>query len=124
MALLSHRIDEPERLRSSRVDGLSGQHELHRLNRVDQAGETHGAAETGVKAEHDLRKAEPRAFDCDSGLAGERNFEPTAQAEAMDHRDGWNFERLEPIDHRMRPSDRGFDRSRIGCAAKFVDVCS
>src|SRR5436305_15282132 len=106
MALLSHRIDEPERLRSSRVDGLSGQHELHRLNRVDQAGETHGAAETGVKAEHDLRKAEPRAFDCDSGLARARNFEPTAQAEAMDHRDGRILEPLALIAHRVPPSAR------------------
>ena len=60
MALLRHRIDQPERFRLARVDGLAGQHHRHRLHRIDELREAHGAAEAGMQAEHDLGKAEAR----------------------------------------------------------------
>ena len=122
MPLLRHRIDQPERLRLARIDGLAGQHQRHRLHRIDQTRETRGAAETGMQAEHHFRKAEARAVDRDARLAGQRDFEAAAEAEAVDHRDGRNLQRFEPVDHRMRPADRGLDHVGIGRAAKFVDV--
>ena len=36
MPLLRHGIDQPERLCPARVDGLAGQHQRHRLHRIDQ----------------------------------------------------------------------------------------
>ena len=55
-------------------------------------------------------------------LAGERDFEAAAEAEAVDHGDGRNAQRLQAVDHRMGAADRGLDRARIGGAAEFVDV--
>ena len=120
--LLSHRIDQPERLCPPRIDGLAGQHQRHRLHRIDEMGETRGAAETGMQAEHHFRKTKAGAVDRNARLAGERDFEAAAEAEAVDHRHGRNLQSFKPVDHRMRPADRGFDRLRIGRAAKFIDV--
>ena len=122
MPLLRHRIDQPERLGPARVDGLAGQHQRHRLHRIDQTREARGAAEAGMQAEHHLRKAKARAVDRNARLAGQRDFEAAAEAEAVDHGDRRNLQGFEAIDHRMRPADRGLDRARIGRAAKFVDV--
>ena len=55
-------------------------------------------------------------------LAGQRDFEPAAEAEAVDHGDRRNSQRFEPVDHRMGAADRGLDRARIGRAAELVDV--
>ena len=67
-------------------------------------------------------KAEARAVDRDPRLAGERDFEAAAEAEAVDHGDARNFQVFEAVDHRMRPADGGLDGARIGGAAEFVDV--
>ena len=75
-----------------------------------------------MQAEHHFRKAKARTLDRDAGLAGEGDFEAAAQAEAVDHRDGWNFQGLETVDHRVGTADRRLDRMGIGGTAKFVDV--
>ena len=54
--------------------------------------EAHGAAEPGMQAQHHLRKTKTGAVDRDARLAGERDFEPAAEAEAVDHRDGRKFQ--------------------------------
>src|SRR6266550_2138651 len=122
MPLLGHRIDQPERLCSPRVDGSAGQHQGHRLHRVDQRSEARGAAEAGMQAEHHFRKAKARIVDGDPCLTGERDLEAAAEAESVDHGDRRNLQPFETIDHRMRPADRGLDSLRIGRAAEFVDV--
>ena len=94
----------------------------HRLHRIDQMREAHGAAEAGMQAEHHFRKTEPRIVDRDPHLAGQRHFEAAAEAEAVDHGDGRNPQGLQPVDHRMRAADLGLDRAGIGRAAEFVDV--
>ena len=120
--LLRHRIDQPERFGLARVDRLAGQHQRHRLHRIDQMRETRGAAEAGMQAEHHLGKAKARAVDRDARLAGQRHFEPAAEAETVNHRDGRDLQAFEAVDHRMGPADRRLDNSGIGGAAEFVDV--
>ena len=122
MPLLRHRIDQPERLRLAGVDGLAGQHQRHRLHRIDQLREARGAAEARMQAEHHFRETKARAVDRDARLAGERDFEAAAEAEAVDHGDGRNLQAFEAVDHRMGAADRDLDRPRIGGAAEFVDV--
>ena len=122
MPLLRHGIDQPERLCPARIDGLAGQHQRHRLHRIDEMREARGAAEAGMQAEHHFGKAEARVVDRNPRLAGERDFEPAAEAEAVDHGDGRNLQAFEAVDHRMRAADRGLDGARIGRAAEFVDV--
>ena len=122
VALLRHRVDQAERFGLARVDGLAGQHQRHRLHRIDQMREARGAAETGMQAEHHFRKAEARAVDGDARRAGQRHFEPAAETEAVDHGDGRNLQRFQPVDHRMRAADLRFHGARIGGAAEFIDV--
>ncbi len=122
MPLLRHRVDEAEQLGPARVDGFAGQHQRHRLHRVDEPREARGAAETGVQAEHHFRKTKAGAVDRNSRPAGECDFESAAKTETVDHGDGRNLQRFEPVDHRVRPADRGLDRLGVGGAAKFVDV--
>jgi hypothetical protein len=40
----------------------------------------------------------------------------------VDHGNGRNAQRLEPVDHRMRPADCFLDRLGIAGAAEFIDV--
>ena len=75
-----------------------------------------------MQTEHHFRKAKPGAVDGDTRLAGERDFEAAAEAEAMDHGHGRNLQAFEAVGHRMGTADRGLDRAGIGRAAKFVDV--
>ena len=58
-----------------------------------------------MQAQHHLREAEARAVDGDARLAGERDLEPAAEAEAVDHRDRRQLQRFQMIDHRMRGAD-------------------
>ncbi len=122
MPLLANGINETEPLGAARVDGAAGQHERHRLHRIDQPREARGATEAGMQAEHHLGEAEPRVRYRDARLAGQRHFEPAAEAEAVDHGDVRHAQRFETIDHRMRARNRGFDHGRIGRAAEFIDV--
>ena len=75
-----------------------------------------------MQAEHHFRETEARAVDGDARLAGQRHFEAAAEAKAVDHGDGRNFQAFEAVDHRMGAADRDLDRPRIGGAAEFVDV--
>ncbi len=120
--LLRHAIDQPERFCPARVDGLAGQHQGHRLHRIDETREARGATEAGMQAEHHFGKAKAGAVDRNAGLAGKRDFEAAAEAEAVNDGDGRNLQTFQAVDHRMRPADRGFDRAKISRAAKFVDI--
>src|SRR5260370_40254587 len=84
--------------------------------------EARGAAEPGMQAEHHFRKTKAGAIDRNPRLAGERDFEAAAEAEAVDHRDARDFESFEAVDYRVPPANSGLDGPRIGGAAKFVDV--
>ncbi len=120
--LLRHGIDQPERLCPPRIDGLAGQHQRHRLHWIDETREARGAAKTRMQAEHHFRKTKAGAVDRNARLAGERDFEAATEAEAVNDSDGWNLQSFKPVDHRVRPADRGLDLPRIGRAAKFIDV--
>ncbi len=75
-----------------------------------------------MQAEHHFRKAKAGAVDRNARLAGERDFEAAAEAEAVNDGDGRNLQTFQAVDHRMGPADGRFDGPRIGRAAKFVDV--
>ena len=75
-----------------------------------------------MQAEHHLGKAEPRVVDGDAVVAGEREFEPAAEAEAVDHRHGRHVQVVEPIDDRVRLRQAGLDIGRVGHVAEFADV--
>ncbi len=75
-----------------------------------------------MQAQHHLRETETRAVDGDPRLTSQRDLEPAAKAEAVDHRDRRQLQRLQMIDHRMRGADAGFHHRRIAGAAEFVDV--
>ncbi len=120
--LLRHGVDQPERFRLPRIDGLAGQHQRHRLHWIDQLGKSHGTAEAGMQAEHHFGETKPRVLDRYPHLAGQRYLQAAAEAEAVDHGDARNPQGLEPVDHRMRAADLGLDDARIGRAAKRIDV--
>ena len=113
MPLLRDGIDEAERLGAARIDGAAGEHQGHRLQRIDQAREARGAAKARMQAEHHLGEAEARAVDRDPHLAGERDLEAAAEAEAVDHGDVRHAQRFEAVDHRMGAADGLLDRVRI-----------
>ena len=124
VALLRHGIDEAERLGTARVDGLAGQHQRHRLHRIDELGETRGAAEARMQPQHHLGETKTRIRNRNAGLTGQRNLEAAAEAKTVDHGDGRKLDRLQPVNHRMRARNLRLDRGRIGRAAEFIDVCA
>jgi len=75
-----------------------------------------------MQAEHDFRKAKARALDRDAHLAGQRHFQPAAEAKAVDHGNRRHAQGFEAVDHRVRAADRFLDRFGIGGAAEFVDI--
>ena len=75
-----------------------------------------------MQPEHHFRKTEPRIVDGDPCSARQRHLEPAAEAEAVDHGDARNLQRLQPVDDAVRAADRRFDLARIGGTAELVDV--
>jgi len=75
-----------------------------------------------MQAEEHLGKAEAGAVDRDPRLAGERDFEAAAEAEAVDHGECRDFQAFEAVGHGMGAADRRLDRAGIGGAAEFIDV--
>src|SRR3984957_1513015 len=75
-----------------------------------------------MQSEHYFRKTKTGTIDRDARMAGKRNLEAAAETETVDHGHCRNPQRFEAVDHRMRPADRGLDRTGIGSTAKFIDV--
>ena len=122
MALLRHRINEPQRLRPPGVDGLARQHHGHRLKRADQMRKARGAAKAGVQAKHHFRKTEARIVDGNARVAGQRHFEAATKTKAVDHGHGWNLEGFQPVHHSMSTRHPRFDLARIAHTTKLVDI--
>ena len=75
-----------------------------------------------MQAEQHFRETEARVIDGDAEIAGQRHFEPAAEAIAVDHRDGRQRQPVEAIEHRMAARQRLHDRRRVGDAAELGDV--
>ena len=74
-----------------------------------------------MQAEQHLGKAEARVVDRDAVVAGQRDFEPAAEAIAVDHRDGRQRQTVEPVEHRVAARRaRASICGRVGDAAKFA----
>ena len=67
-----------------------------------------------MQAKQHLGKAEARVIDGDAVIAGERHFEPAAEAIAVDHRDGRQRQAVEPVEHGMAAREQRFDLRDIG----------
>ena len=105
----------PSDLALARVDGLAGQHQGHRLHRIDQMREARGAAEAGMQAEQHLRETEARIVDRDPRLAGRARFQGRRRG-----RSRGSPQRSESADASsrsitaMRCGHHGLDRAGIG----------
>ena len=66
-----------------------------------------------MQAEQHFGKTEARVLDGDPVVAGERDFEPAAQAIAVDHRDGRQRQPVEPVEHRVAARQQRFDRRGV-----------
>ena len=101
----------PMRACRAGLDHAAGEHRLHRVDRTGLPDRAAGAAEAGENAEIDLGEAEPRlvVVDRDPVVAGERQLEPAAEAEAVDRRD-----RPAPSDSSMRSITACVRRSASG----------
>jgi len=71
----------------ARVDGLAGQHQRHRLHRVDELREAHGAAEARMQPSITSGKPNRASSDCNPHLAGKGYFKAAAETKAVDHGD-------------------------------------
>ena len=99
VTFLRHRIHEAQRFCAPSPQGAPGQHHRHRFDRIDEARQPHGAAEPGVQAEQHLGEAEARVLGRDPIVAGERDFEPSAQTVAVNDGDRRHVEAIEPVDN-------------------------
>jgi hypothetical protein len=122
VALGHDRVDEAKRLGAAGAHVPPGEHHGHGLERIDQPRQAHRAAEPGMQAEHDLGKSERRVLDRDAMVAGERDFEPAAEAIAVHDRDRRRRQAIEPVDHRVRLDQARLDGAGVGHGAKFTDV--
>ena len=75
-----------------------------------------------MQAEQHFGKAEARVVDGDAEIAGQRHFEPAAEAIAVDHRDSRQRQPVEAIEHRVAARQRRLDRRRVGDTAELGDV--
>ncbi len=117
-------IHKSERFRAGGARISPGQHHGHGLDRIDQARQTHRAAKTGMQAEQHFGKTKLRIFDGDAVIAGERNFEPAAEAVAVNDGDDRHREPVEAINDGVRLAQAIRHRRSLGHGAEFADVRS
>ena len=75
-----------------------------------------------MQAKQHFRETEAGVVDGDAEIAGQRHFEPAAEAIAVDHRDRRQRQPVEAIEHRVAARQRRLDRRRVGDAAELGDV--
>ena len=91
---------------------------------AEQPHRAHRAAEARMDAQHHLGQAERdlRIVGRDAMPAGEREFEPAAEAIAVDRRDGGAGQVLEPLQHGVRRADGRHGLVRPADLAELRDV--
>ena len=94
-------IDQAERSRPEVADRPAGEQQVERLAAVDDPGEPGDPAPGGDQAEVDLGQAGLQGRgrgQRHAAAAGQRQLQPAAQAGAVDHRDGRDRQRRQPVD--------------------------
>src|SRR5579872_7293390 len=87
-----------------------------------RARQAHRAAKAGMQPKQHFGKAEARVIDGDAIVAGKCEFEPAAEAIAVDDGDGYGAEPIEPVEHRMAACDQRLDFGYVLDAAKLRDI--
>src|SRR5690625_525283 len=77
------------------IDHLAGQDQLEGAASADESWESDRSAITGYDPELDLRECEARILTCDPDIGGEREFESSAEGEAIDSCDDGLWHLLE-----------------------------
>ena len=75
-----------------------------------------------MQAEQHFRKAEARVVDGDAEIASQRQFEPAAEAIAVDHRNGRQRQPVEAVKQVVALRKYGFDLRYVVDIAKLGDV--
>ncbi len=122
VALLRHRINQMQRPCPAGAFAAAGQHHGHRLQWIDQPRQPHRATEAGMQAKLHFGKTKARVIDGDSVVAGERHFQPAAEAIAVNDRDRDRRQPVEPVEYGVAARQRCLDLRRIGDATKLRDV--
>ncbi len=117
-------VDQPHAAGLAGAQELAGKHDLHRIDRPGLPDRAAGTAEARKDAEIDLGEADARlvVVDGDPVLAGERQLQPAAKAEAMDAGNDRHLQRLDPVEQRMRPIERRLEHAGIGHLLELGDV--
>src|SRR5262249_17959379 len=76
-------VDEPDAMGLRRVDRLAAEDDLERLRPSDEPRQAADAAQTRNEAERQLREPEAGACPAHAQVAGERDLEPSAEAEPV-----------------------------------------
>src|SRR5262249_33141595 len=76
-------VDEPDAMGLRRGHRLTAQYHLQGLWPSDDPRQAAAAAQTRNEAERQLREAEPGTRPADAQVAGERDLEPSAEAEPV-----------------------------------------
>jgi hypothetical protein len=124
IAVSDQLVDEAHALCRARLDHPAGQHCLHGIDRTRLPDRAAGTAEAREDAEIDFGEAEPRFFVVHRHpiVAGERQLEPAAEAEAADRRDDGRLHVFDAIHHRMRPLQRLRKHRGIGHRVELADI--
>ena len=118
---LIHQVHPPRR---AGPQHLARQHDLHGIDRPGLADRAPGAPEAGENPEIDLGEADARllVIDRDAVVAGQRQLEPPAQAEAVNTRHHRYLEPLDALEQRMGALQRLRQHREIAHRIEFGDI--
>jgi hypothetical protein len=121
--LLGDGVDKSEELGFADAFGPPGQHHRHRMDRIDEVGQSNRAAKPRMESEQDLGESEQGVLDRDPIIAGERDFQSATKAIAVNHGDGRQRQTVETIEDAMTADEQCVDPCGIRDPAKFTDIC-
>ena len=111
-------------LRPAGSDAPAGQDHIHGRHWTDEAGEADRSPEAGMDPQFHFGKAELGSGGVRGNpvTTGQRQFQPPAEAEAVNEADGRGGEQFDPAEDGLPSLDVSQGRGRIGQAGKFSDV--
>jgi hypothetical protein len=117
-------VDQSQLQRLVRAQVLAREHQVHRRRHAHQLHGAHGTAETRMNAQHHLRQPQRhlRIVGADAVTASHGEFEPAAEAVAIDGGNGGEGQVREPLQDAVRRADRRHGCSRLAHLAELGHV--